>query len=919
MKLKKLFPLTLITLATFSVNAQNETWVEVLERGGNFYEVQEAFNREWEGREYEKGKGHKQYKRWEYFTEPRVYPSGDISLLNQTRVNYQQYLEDRGIPMKAGNEWFPLGPSDVPSGGGGAGRLTFVKEHPNNPNNLFVGTPNGGLWESTDGGLNWTVHNDFLDVIGCSDLVFDPVNPDIRYLSTGDNDHVSTYTIGVLKSTDAGATWNPTGLNFTVNQQRRIYKLHIDPTNGNNLVAVTSTGIRKSTDAGATWNIVHNGNVRDIEYNPQNPNTLFATSTTFMRSFDGGDTWTNGASGLPTGGVSRMAVAVTAADTSVVYILAGANDNGLQGIYKSTDGGTSFTQVADNNPNYLDWSTTGSGSGGQAWYDLALGVSPTDADEVWIGGVNVWKSTNGGAAWEQVGHWYGGGGKPYVHADIHEIKFSDDGTKVYIANDGGIMSTINGGNSYTELSNGLNIAQIYRMGQGVNENQVITGHQDNGSNLMTGSSWARVVGGDGMDCFIDQHNPSFMYASVQYGSHRRSTNGGASFSQILGSIPDGDWVSPIYEHPTIDGTIYVGGRDNLYISTDYGNNASGVSTLYSGTFKDIIVSQSNPDVICAIQGNRVIRSDNGGANFYSINGGIAGQQKQDVAIDPANPDNIIVVVSGYSNGNKVYQSTNGGQSFTNISAGLPNVPFNCVFIQPNTDMATYVGCDVGVFYRDSLNTTWVPLDNGLPVTEIMDIEYHEPSNKIRVATYGRGVWETQAIDVPSYEPIANFSQDENVVCEGGTIQFSDESINDPVTYSWVFNGGTPSTSSDPNPVVTYATAGTYDVSLTVTNSSGTDSKTQSNAVTVNDCLGLDEEEQMFSVYPNPAKSELYIQGTGKVLSVEMFDMNGKRVSTRLQVVSDEMFRLSWNDIANGTYRLLISDGDQTVSKSLIVK
>jgi hypothetical protein len=157
----------------------------------------------------------------------------------------------------------------------------------------------------------------------------------------------------------------------------------------------------------------------------------------------------------------------------------------------------------------MGWAIDGGDTGGQGWYDLTMECDPANAETIWTGGVNVWKSVNGGTNYTLNGHWYGGGGAPYVHADIHCLYAvpGSSPTRIISGNDGGVFSTTNGGTTWSDLSSNLAIAQQYRLGlAALNANLVITGWQDNGTNLRNGAANNRVLGGDGMESAIDHTN-----------------------------------------------------------------------------------------------------------------------------------------------------------------------------------------------------------------------------------------------------------------------------------------------------------------------------------------------------------------------------------------------------------------------------
>jgi photosystem II stability/assembly factor-like uncharacterized protein len=803
--------------------AQN--WVKMMNDPiTNFYQIQEEFNKHWEGRAIEKGKGWKQFRRYEYFAEPRVYPSGDRALASRAKAfeEFQKYSQENPIQYSRFTaQWTPLGPFGAPNGGG-AGRVNCIRIHPNDNDILFAGTPAGGLWKTKNGGISWDCLTDNLPVIGTSDIAIDHENPEVIYLATGDGDGGDTQSIGVLKSTDGGKTWNPTGLNWQVTQQRRISRLLMHPDNNQILLAGANNGIFRTEDGGQNWTQVSSTTgIKDMEFKPGDPNVVYAGSNRLIRSSDNGMTWANVTSGIPsTTQLSRIAIAVTEHDPSYVYVLAGGNDNGFYGLYRSTNSGTSFSAMS-NSPNLLGWNPNGGDSGGQAWYDLAIAASPLNKNEIYVGGVNLWKSTNGGSSWSLNAHWYGGGGVPYVHADHHDLVFVPGTNILYNGNDGGVFKTINGGSIWNDLSANMQIAQIYRLGiSASNDKLLLTGHQDNGSNRMNGTTWDEVNGGDGMECFVDRTNNNIMFTSLYYGAFYKSTNGGNSFSGINSGLPDnGAWVTPWVQDPSNANTLY-SGFSQIYKTTNQGNNWSQVGNITgSGTFRSLAVAPSNNQVIYAARTNSIFKTTDGGSTWVNITQGLPASSNAItyIAVDPLNENNIWVTFSGYSANNKVFNSLNGGTNWTNISSGLPNLPVNCVVAQKGVDNAIYVGTDVGVYYKEGAEN-WVPYFVGLPNVIVNELEIYYPTNKIRAATYGRGVWECDLFNAQT--PAANFNADKKEICLGGTVNFSDLSVGTPTVWKWSFPGGTPSTSNLQNPTVVYQVEGTFDVSLVITNNVG---------------------------------------------------------------------------------------------------
>jgi len=529
-----------MAIATFTF-AQN--WVEGMQdQSVNFYTVQKQFNEYWEGKTIEKGVGHKQFKRWEYFMEPRVYPSGvrpDPAIWYNTIQNAQSY-KTQANTLNIGT-WTPIGPFDGPNNFG-IGRINAIEFHPTNTNRMWVGSPAGGLWKSNNSGSNWTTSTNDLTNLGISDIAVNPLNPSTMYIATGDRDGGDTYSYGILKSTDNGNTWQTTGLSWNVTQQRRIGKIMVHPVDTNIVVAATRSGIYRSTNSGATWVREQTGVFNTLISSPAAPDTIFAgtyssSNARIYRSIDGGGSWSLLSSGLPLGSTRRVEITVSPQDPNRVYALFSDGTQAFYGLYQSTNGGNSWT-LRSNSPNILGSNTSGNGSGGQSWYDLCIAVSPTNKNQIFIGGVNLWRSNNAGSTWTIIGGYtWGGGNNPWVHPDMHYMKFKPGTNTLYVGHDGGVSHTSNGGTSWTHLVDGLNITQYYKMSTAQQSaNIVMGGSQDNSTHLLKNGNWTVPVGGDGMDNAINQDDNRYMYASSQYGNFRRSSNYGNSF-QYINSLP----------------------------------------------------------------------------------------------------------------------------------------------------------------------------------------------------------------------------------------------------------------------------------------------------------------------------------------------------------------------------------------------
>lgn len=807
---------------TSSISNNNSTprWVQMMkDQSVNFYNVQKEANKYFESRSKEKGSGWKQFKRWEYFTEQRVYPTGD-------RINHAQVWNEitkfnKEFPSEnnrgSRNAWTHMGPSTSLNVTGhwnpGIGRINVIAREPGNPQTLYIGSPSGGLWKTTDEGANWIPLTDDQPVLGVSAVVIDPNNTDIVYIGTGDKDANDNYSIGILKSTDGGTTWNTTGLDWTIYQNRTISKLIINPNDPTILFAGTTNGLYRTTDAGDTWTNILSGNIDDLEFKPDDPNTVYALTTRFYKSIDGGDNFTE-TSGIPTSG--RAQIAVTEDNSDYVYLLSSNT-----GIYRSEDSGDSFS-FRSSQPT----------SGNQAWYDLAMAVSHENAEEVHIGEFNTWISTNGASSWALTTDWTWGNPIGYTHCDIHEIVFY--GGTIYIGSDGLISKSTNSGTTWANLTEGISIRQFYRIGTSKNDPyKIMGGSQDNGTSVYTTDHWHEWLGADGMECVVDYTNSNIVYGTSQNGHFYKSNNGGDFGSVGITQPGGGNWVTPFVIHPTENETLFVGSSE-VKKTTNGMNSWTTISDFNLGNLDNVSIAESDGDYLYVSADSKLYRTRNGGDSWASISNGLPDLTISYIAIHPEDPEIIAVSLSGYNSGEKVFKSIDGGDTWTNYTSNLPNIPANCVAYGSGNLNPLYVGMDVGVYYIDESLNEWDTYMDDLPNVIVNELEINFASQLLRAGTYGRGLWEASLI---IYAPSANFEADQTTIPIGCVNNFTSLSQGPPETYEWTFEGGTPSTSTDQHPTgIVYDTEGTYDVQLTVTNSLGSDVLLIEDYITVSSTL-----------------------------------------------------------------------------------
>ena len=352
------------------------------------------------------------------------------------------------------------------------------------------------------------------------------------YIVTGDANASDTYSIGVLKSTDGGTNWSTTDLSYNITQEKLVNKIIINPNYGDSVFAITNTAILLSVDGGTSFDPVGIiGRWRDIEFKPGDPSTIYAAKQSsggsdVYRSTNGGGSWTLINNGSASNGKFRPLIAVTPENPNVVYALYTAGDYSFHGLYKSSDCGDTWTLQSDS-PNILAWETDGTGTGGQSWYDLSLGVATNDENTVYVGGVNIWKSTNGGVSWDINASSGNSPNYSYMHVDQHAFEFNPLNNIAYAGNDGGFYKYVDNLNTWIDLSDGLEISQFYKLGLSKsNPNRIVAGAQDNGTEMLTNNTWDAIRGADGMECAIDDYDEDVIYSSSQYGGIRKSFNGG---------------------------------------------------------------------------------------------------------------------------------------------------------------------------------------------------------------------------------------------------------------------------------------------------------------------------------------------------------------------------------------------------------
>ena len=724
-------------------------------------------------------------------------------------------------------DWNAVLPANFPTNVSGQihgiSRVSQMKFHPSNQNKMYAISACGGLYISNNGGNNWTVSpgTDKMPLKNLASVCIDPTNDQVIYVGTGDHNYYGA-GIGVWKSLDGGLNFEQTSLTG-----RLVIDMLIDPLDHNIIVAITDAGIYKTIDGGLNWLLKTTArSFDDLKQKTPVSRVLYAATndSAFFRSTDFGDTWLQIINGiiLPAGitNGNGCRIAVTPADTNTVY-LGMVTNGGL--VYRSTNGGNSFSIIKTAGSPYLTYYDNSASSSGQGDYNFGIGADRLDANILYLVSHNVWKSTNGGANWTQLTNWY-----QKVHTDMHQVNTSPyNNGQLWNMNDGGVWLSTDGGNNWVPKSDGIYGYEIYRGNCSPTlKNMHSIGTQDNGELYANNTGWFTNRGGDwGSPCAFDYRDGSSM---VYYFENRtrRLVNGGSSTFGVPGG---NESFNDIAFHRSNPDLAFLG--DSIVYRTTNLTEANPAWEQLINLHKQIAAMHCNFS-----DANRLYVITRDGFIYVSTNAlsvipqfttyqlPVANFDKASITSIKTSPNTIYIHC-----GRQVFRSVDNAANWTDITYNLP--PVNHVRILADEyyseNELVFVATFNAVYFKVKNQASWSVYAGNLPYRSYMsDLSIFNDStsnSSLRVYTYGRGVWETPINNLRILN--ARLEADNTNPCIGATVHFADISTGNVVSHSWSFPGGTPSTSTDEFPVVTYNSSGNFDVSLTVsdgiTNSSTT--------------------------------------------------------------------------------------------------
>lgn len=649
-------------------------------------------------------------------------------------------LGDMSPPTATGPNWRFLGPSSTPDGQTYgdtrvvvSGRVAAIAIDPSNSNHILCGAAGGGVWESQNRGAGWSPRTDYMPTLTTGALAFVPTSPNVVYCGTGEGNFYAGLGAGLLRSTNGGTTWAVHATSPFVGQG--FYDLKVDPANGNHLLAATTGGFYESTNGGTAWTLRRSGTCWDIALNPAGGSTaeiLAAFSNGIFKSVNGGATWI--AETLPGAPASfnRLAVSIAKSSPAVAYAFGASGSTAY--LYKRAASG-SWSRVTTVP---TDFAT------GQAWYDWFLGVSPDNPNQVYLGGIEVYRGTQSGTSWGWVKISNKVGDD--IHPDQHALAFDPANADViYVGNDGGLFTSPNRGMNWTSLNNGLGITEIEYLAQDYGSSRwLIAGTQDNGSVRYTGNQvWDHVADGDGGDCGVNRTDPNVVYhCYYNMGMERSITKGNfGSFSWIGPNVPTG-YSNLFYPPMEVNNDTVAQAGQSVFASRNRGTNWTEIAIGTGQVASAMYIPDPDRIYVGTTRGRlfRITWLGSAWSVATELTSPRLNASISDIHVDPTNLNRIWVTFTSL-NGGRVFRSDNGGTSWTDLSAGLPNLPISAVEVHPGNTNRIWVAADVGVYQSLNLGGTWSPFSNGLPNSLAVDLLYHPHARVLRVGMRNRGVWE----------------------------------------------------------------------------------------------------------------------------------------------------------------------------------
>ncbi len=718
-------------------------------------------------------------------------------------THHQQLVQESAFN---GLNWREVGPYFC------GGRIIDIKAWPGKPFTFVIAAASGGLWKTDNNATTWTSLFDHESSITIGNFDISQKNPDLIWVGSGEsNSSRSSYAgTGVFKSIDAGRSWQNMGLG----DSHHISRVIIDPDN-DDLVYVAAVGrlytqneergIFRTSDGGKTWQkilfIDADTGVIDLVMEPGNSKVLYAATwqrdrkawhftasgpgSGIYKSEDGGQKWRKLAGGFPQNEhVGRIGLAVSHRDPQVLYafldnqeprqsesaagdVKKGANQNlfetNIKGgeVYRSDDGGESWNRTHEA---YLEGLVFTYG-----YYFGEIRVSPDDTDTIYVLGVPLLKSVDGGKTFKDISTQGGIYGVNGVHADMQSLWIDPlHPDRLILGNDGGLNISYDRGETWQKINN-MPLAQCYSVNYDFETPyNVYTGLQDNGVNL--GSStfeyndldrpWRMILGGDGAFVVPHPHNSTVVYAAFQFGSIFRIDRKNDQHESIQPKSADKsesyrfNWLTPFMLSRHNPSILYLGankmlmsydeGKNWLEISPDLTDKKNIDGNVPYATITALDESPLSPEVLYAgSDDGNVWVSRNRGAQWTSISAGLPKKWVTRIVASAYKPGRVYISLTGYREddfNSYVFLSEDYGQNWLTLKANLPDEAVNVLREDTEKENMLYLGTDLGIYISLNQGESWHSLKCNLPTNAVYDIAVHPRDKELIIGTHGRGVF-----------------------------------------------------------------------------------------------------------------------------------------------------------------------------------
>jgi photosystem II stability/assembly factor-like uncharacterized protein len=713
----------------------------------------------------------------EFYYRQRLFGNPGIDPEARRFDAFQQIQRMLKPPRSAGSvSWTPIGPGNM------AGRIRAIAVDPTNSAVVYAGSAAGGVFRSTDEGKHWAPLMDESPSLSIGAMAVDPHNPSTLFAGTGEpvvflSKAITLPTfggVGILKSTDAGLHWSRLPWSGRAGAVTRIL---LNPVTSDTMLVATRENLQKTTNGGTTWQTnVLSGVITDIRYKESDPAVAFAAvgsdfggaANGVYRSNSGGErySWKKLSLNFPRGdSTGRILLATTPAAPELLFALVArpitavsaggqtqyaVTDKDFLALMRSSDDGETWERLETNLP--ADFAL------GQAFYNFCIAVSPTDGNYLYIGGIELYRSQDGGREFFQVSF----GGRA-MHIDQHTVCFVPPTGAVYAGNDGGVYRSTNDGNEWQNLGASLETIQFYSVVvDRHNPGRRFGGTQDNGllAQQLQSKTWLTIMGDVDAGAVAVDSNTIYMMSTLSKIPYR-TTNGGFSWMPLGNGFRSDDrsnWLQPMLLHPSDPSKLFTA-TQYVYLAEDAGSpstipqwriispDLSTGSMIYESVVSTMAIPPSRSSWIYAGTGDGNLRrcEDIDAANpvWIDASSGLPKRWITRIAVHPGDPQAVFAAVSGYGSGH-VFQSTNAGALWIDISSNLPDIPVNALIVAGAAALPKlFIGTDVGVWERLS-DGTWYPVGTGLPNVVVFDLAI-DSENRLIAATHGRGMWLSQAV------------------------------------------------------------------------------------------------------------------------------------------------------------------------------